>query len=154
MSLLPDGMPAHDEPGGREPYLGDGGGLNDRDAISSDGSRIVWSETRDFVPERLYLRDTLSGETIQVNAAQGNGATEPGTGGQTLPEPAEERQEVHFQSASGDGSKVFFTDTARLSEESRLEPTGEESSADLYEFEVTSKPGEPLRGAPDRSDTG
>ena len=146
VSVLPDGTPAPDEPGGREPYLGDGGGLNDRGAISNDGSHVVWTEARDFVPERLYLRDTLTGETIQVNAAQGNGATEPGAGGRTLPEPAEEQQEVHFQADSGDGSKVFFTDSARLSEESSEEPTGEESPADLYEFEVTSKPGEPLRG--------
>jgi DNA-binding beta-propeller fold protein YncE len=146
VSVLPDGAPAPDEPGGREPYLGDGGGLNDRGAISNDGSHVVWTEARDFVPERLYLRDTFTGETIQVNAAQGNGATEPGAGGQTLPEPAEEQQEVHFQAASGDGSKVFFTDSGRLSEESSEQPTGEESPTDLYEFEVTSKPGDPLRG--------
>ncbi len=145
VSVLPDGTPAPDEPGGREPYFGDGGGLNDRGAISSDGSRVVWTEARDFVPERLYLRDSATGETIQVNAAQGHGATEPGPGGETVTEPAEEQQEVHYQAASEDGSKIFFTDSARLSEESSEEPTGEESPADLYELEVTSKPGEPLR---------
>jgi WD40-like Beta Propeller Repeat len=119
--------------------------MNDRDAISRDGSRVVWSETRDFVPERLYLRDTATDETILVNAAQGQGSTEPGTGGQTLPEPLEEQQEVHYQAASSDGSKIFFTDTARLSEESSEEPAGEESPADLYELELVSDPGEPLR---------
>ena len=41
---------------------------------------------------------------------------------------------------------MFFTDTARLSEESTQEPSGEEAPADLYEFELTSAPGEPLRG--------
>ncbi|HTZ64512.1 MAG TPA: hypothetical protein VMB51_10435 [Solirubrobacteraceae bacterium] len=145
VSVLPDGLPAPDEPGAREPYLGNGSGMNDRGAISSDGSRVVWSETRDFVPERLYLRDTATGETILVNAAQGQGSTEPGVGGQTLPEPLEEQQEVHFQAASSDGSKIFFTDTARLSEESNEEPAGEESPADLYELEITSAEGEPLR---------
>ena len=63
-----------------------------------------------------------------------------------MPEPLEEQQLVHFQAASADGSRVFFTDTARLSEESTQEPSGEESAADLYEFEVTSAAGEPLRG--------
>jgi hypothetical protein len=146
VSVLPDGMPAPDEPSVIEPSLGDGGGLNARDAISSDGTRVFWSEDVSFVPERLYLRDTQTGETIQVNAAQGQGSTEPGGGGGVLPEPAEGGQEVHFQSASSDGSRVFFTDTARLSEESSQEPTGEESPADLYEFEMTSGPGEALRG--------
>jgi DNA-binding beta-propeller fold protein YncE len=146
VSVLPDGLPLADEPSIREPTLGDGGGLNARDAISSDGTRVVWSEDVAFIPERLYLRDTQTSETIQVNASQGHGSTERGVAGEEVPEPAEGQQEVHFQSASSDGSKVFFTDTARLSEESSEEPTGEDSAADLYEFEVTSGPGEPLRG--------
>jgi DNA-binding beta-propeller fold protein YncE len=150
VSVLPGGLPAPDEETGEgfteEPTLGDGGGTNDRDAISSDGTRVFWSEERRFVPESLYLSDTATGETIKVNAAQGNGATETGAGGATLPEPAREQQEVHFQGATGDGTKVFFTDTARLSEESGQEPTGEESPTDLYEFELTSSPGAPLRG--------
>ena len=146
VSVLPNGMPAPDEPPNREPSLGDGGGLNARNAISSDGTHVFWSEDVGFIPERLYLRDTATGETIQVNAAQGHGSTERGVGGQELPEPAEGQQEVHFQTASSDGSKVFFTDTARLSEESSQEPTGEASPADLYELEVRSGPGEPLRG--------
>jgi hypothetical protein len=149
VSVLPDGLPAPDEPASVEPVepsLGDGGGLNARNAISSDGTRVFWSESVSFVPEHLYLRDTQTGESVLVNAAQGQDATAPGTGGQTLPEPADGGQEVHFQSASSDGSRVFFTDTARLSEESGQEPTGEESPTDLYEFEVTSQPGEPLGG--------
>lgn len=146
VSVLPDGAPVPDEPPSREPSLGDGGGLNARDAISSDGRRVFWSEQVGFVPVHLYLHDSATGETIQVNAAQGQGSTELGEGGQVLPEPGEGQQEVHFQSASSDGSRVFFTDTARLSEESSQEPTGEESPTDLYEFDVTSGPGERLRG--------
>ena len=62
-----------------EPSLGDAGGLNERDAISSDGGLVAWSEPDE---EALYLTDTASGtpETIKLNAAQGNGATEPGRG--------------------------------------------------------------------------
>ena len=63
-----------------------------------------------------------------------------------MPEPpaGEDGREVRFQAASADGSKVFFTDTARLTEDSTQEPIGEESPTDLYEFELTSV--EPLRG--------
>ena len=68
----------------RRPTLGDGGGLNERGAISSDGTRVIWSEERGFVHEELYLSDSERGETIKLNAAQGNGATEPGPGGQKL----------------------------------------------------------------------
>ena len=142
VSVLPDGQPASAQDG-QTPSLGDAGGDNERGALSSDGSRVIWSEADE---QGLYLRDTATGETIKLNAAQGNDATEPGEGGVVLPEPGEGRQLVHFQAASADGSRVFFTDTARLSEESSEEPVGEESPADLYEFEITSKPGEALRG--------
>ena len=143
VSVLPDGAPAS------EPFLGDGQdqsgfpGLNARNAISSDGTRIFWTAGK----EHLYMRDIESGETIQVNAAQGHEATEPGHGKQEVAEPGEHRQEVHFQAASSDGSKVFFTDTARLTEDSTLEPLGEEGPADLYELELTGGRGEPLRGS-------
>lgn len=149
VSVLPDGTPAPDEKGesgSQEPVLGDGGGLNARNAISSDGSRVFWSEERQQVPEALFMRDSETGETIRVSEAQGHGGTERGPGGQEVPEPEQGHQEVHFQTASSDGSRVFFTDTARLTEESSQEPVGEEPPADLYEFETTSSPGEPLRG--------
>ncbi len=142
VSVLPDGLPAPDEPG-REPSLGDAGGLNARGAISSDGTRVFWSESSE---EGFYLRDTARGETIKINAAQGHGAIEPGEGGQEVPEPAQGQQLVHFQAASADGSQVFFTDTGRLTESSAQEPAGEEAPADLYELEITSAPEEPLRG--------
>ena len=144
VSVLSDGMPAPDE-AGSEPSLGDAGGPNARGAISSDGTRVFWSEAKE---EGLYLSATESGETktIKINAAQGHGSTEAGEGARELPEPAEGQQLVHFQAVSADGSRVFFTDTARLSEESTQQPSGEESPADLYEFEVTSAPGEPVRG--------
>jgi DNA-binding beta-propeller fold protein YncE len=142
VSVLPDGTPAPDLPA-TPVSLGDSGGLNDRGALSSDGSRVVWSEGDE---EALYLRDSERGETIKVNAAQGNAATDPSVGGQTLPEPEGGQQIVHFQAATNDGSDIFFTDTARLSEESSQEPLGEEAPADLYEFEVTSQVGEPLHG--------
>ena len=143
VSVLPGGMPYPYEEHKNEPWLGDAGGLNARGAISGDGSRVIWTEASE---EGLYLRDTASGETIKLNAAQGNDATEPGPGDTMLTEPGEGQQLVHYQSASSDGSRVFFTDSARLSVESGEEPVGEEPPEDLYEFELTSQPGQPLRG--------
>ncbi len=79
------------------------------------------------------MRDTVKSETIQVNAAQG------------VPEATAEDiegdfDEVHFQDATSDGSRVFFTDTWALTAESSLEPGTSEASnpADLYEFDVES----------------
>jgi hypothetical protein len=101
-----------------------------RGAISQNGTRVFWTNEEELGP--LYMRDTSREETVQVNAAQG------------VPEAgAEEREdgldEVYFQAASRDGSRVFFTDTWPLTGESTLEPYEEEGSprrADLYEYDV------------------
>ncbi|HTZ64270.1 MAG TPA: hypothetical protein VMB51_09205 [Solirubrobacteraceae bacterium] len=143
VSVLPNGEPAGEAVLGGSGELGAASGLNARAAISTDGSRVIWT----VGAEGLYLRDSESGETVKVNAAQGNGATEPGPGGAVVAEPAAERQEVHFQTASSDGSRVFFTDTASLTSASTLEPVGgTQGPADLYEFELTSARGQPLQG--------
>jgi DNA-binding beta-propeller fold protein YncE len=145
VSVLPDETPA---PADEKvtPTIGNAGGLNARNAISSDGARVLWTTVDE---KHLYMRDTSAdagaGETILINEAQGHGAIEPGEGGHEVPEPPE-AQEVVFQNASSDGSKVFFTDTVKLTEDSTLEPTGDEQqAADLYELELTSAPGEPLK---------
>lgn len=142
VSVLPDGSPAPDS-GVAESSLGDSAGMNMRGAISSNGSRLFWS---DGAGTGLYLRDLALGQTIRLNSAQGHGAIEAGPEGGEVPEPPEglNGRQVHFQSASTDGTKVFFTDTARLTEDSNQQPTGELSPADLYEFELTSAG--PLRG--------
>ena len=101
-----------------------------RGAISQNGTRVFWTNEEELGP--LYLRDTSKEETVQVNAVQG------------VPEAgANEREagldEVYFQAASSDGSKVFFTDTWPLTSESTLEPYEEEGAprrADLYEYDV------------------
>jgi hypothetical protein len=109
VSVLPG---AAEEPVGGE--FASGFFANDgsaRNAISNDGSRIVWG-----YEGHLYLRDTVAGETVQVDAAQGT--TEP------------ERGDAEFQLASSEGSKVFFTDQEKLTTAST------EFSRDLYECEV------------------
>ncbi len=143
VSVLPNGQPAGDPQLGDAPRLGDED-ANVRNAVSGDGSRVVFysqgleegSETSEY--HRLYMRDTTTGDTIQLNAAQG--VTEPAG--------EEEASEVAFQGASSDGSRVFFTDTAPLTVESAQRPPlgGAKTPADLYEFQLTSKPGEALAG--------
>jgi hypothetical protein len=143
LSVLPDGTPAPDG-GFIEPSLGAAEGLNARNAISEDGRRVFWTEGEGHA---LYMRDTIANKTIKLNAAQGHEATEAGPGGQQVPEPSEaehEVRQVRFQGASTDGSTIFFTDTAPLTEDSTQSPTGEESPTDLYEFQLTGE--SPLRG--------
>jgi hypothetical protein len=136
-------LPGSEQIPAGEPQLGDRG-IDVRGAISSDGARVFWTDGGEEGP--LYMRDTTTSETVQVNAAQG-GASEP---------DAEEREEgldeVHFQSASSDGSHVFFTDTWPLTPESTLEPLEHEEvveeapagditlprAVDLYEYDVES----------------
>ncbi len=86
-----------------------------RHAISDNGSRVFWSDHEDG--GHLYMRDTAKGETVQIDAGQ------PGASGEGGAFPL-------FQSASTDGSRVFFTDTQRLSVASGLE------GQDLYECEI------------------
>jgi hypothetical protein len=127
VSLLPDGTPAMEPALGAESH-------NVRGAISSDGTRVVWSgesevkhgEVSETVTH-LYLRDTQTGQTLQLDAAVPP-AVEPGEG----------ESEVGFQAASSDGTRVFFTDTARLTEDSTLAPVPEVpgSPGDLYECEI------------------
>ncbi len=131
VSVLPDGMPAGDPEARDEPQLGYEN-TNVRGAISADGSRVFFysagveenSEVGEY--HRLYMRDTATGETLQVNAAQG------------VTEPVGEESEVGFQAASSDGSRVFFTDTAPLTPESEQRPAfgATDNPADLYECEI------------------
>jgi hypothetical protein len=92
-------------------------------AVSDNGSRVIWNAGG--VPEQLYLRNMERKETIQI-----------GTG--------------EFQTASSDGSKVFFTSDVPLTEGSSAGSDGgsAEEWNDLYVFEETeaSREGGPLAG--------
>ena len=120
VSVLPDGA------GAGEPALGNEGS-DVRGAISQDGTRVFFTgESESGAQTGLYMRDTQTGQTIQVNAAQG------------VVEPTGEESEVTFQAATPDGSRVFFTETAPLTAES-TQRQGRE--ADLYECELTEREG-------------
>jgi DNA-binding beta-propeller fold protein YncE len=128
VSVLADGTPA-----AGEVQLGDATGeiRNVRNAISSDGSRIFFSTTGEGEQRRLYMRDVASGKSVRLDVAQGPGVPEP------------ERAEARFQTAAADGSRVFFTDTQRLTADSTASPEGENQRADLYECEVIDEGGKP-----------
>jgi hypothetical protein len=90
--------------------------LNMRGALSRDGSRVVFETGED-----LFMRELALGQTVQLDEPQ------PGAvGGAGV---------ARFQSASNDGSKVFFTDTSRLTTDSTEKP-GIEEKPDLYMCEV------------------
>jgi hypothetical protein len=123
INLLPALTPGEERPAGGEqpPFLGNAGKLV-RDAVSEDGSHVFW-EWRGH----LYLRDTVRAETAQIDAPVG----EENSGG------------ALYQGASADGRRVFFTDSQPLTPNSHAE-TGKR---DLFVWEQTSAPGEPLAGA-------
>ena len=120
ISILPNGTPAKGlvELGYSHVQAG---------AISSDGSRIVWT-TAEEEPHlgHLYMRDGATGETVELDAAQG------------VSEPLG-RGTARFQSASSDDSRVFFTDRQKLTPSSTAEPSS--NKPDLYECEMVQENG-------------
>jgi DNA-binding beta-propeller fold protein YncE len=96
-------------------------------AISENGSRIVWSDGE----RHLYMRELRQegghtvGQTLHVDEAD---STAPRFGGKLF---GEERP--IFQGANPEGTRVFFTDAQRLTSDA----TGGQSSEelDLYVFE-------------------
>lgn len=116
VSVLPDGALPHETALGFAHVAAT--------AISNDGSRVIWTNSTES-PAHLYMSDTATGQTIQLDAAQG--VSEPNTGS------------ARFQAASNDGSRVFFTDTQKLTEGSSAEPTFGKS--DLYECEIVEREG-------------
>jgi hypothetical protein len=111
VSILPDGTATSAE--GEPAELG-AGGIDVRNAVSDNGSRIVF-----HAGDHLYVRDTNAGETVQLDAV------EPGAeGGAGVPV---------FQTATSDGSKIFFTDESRLTTDAT---SGGATHPDLYMCEI------------------
>jgi hypothetical protein len=123
VSVLPGGVAV--KPAG-EPALGVHTGTTGariaRHALSADGQRAVFTASvlngkEERTGQRhLYLRETARGETIELDAPQG------------CTSECEGSAEPVFQSASADGSKVFFTDSQAL--------VAGAGHADLYECEI------------------
>jgi DNA-binding beta-propeller fold protein YncE len=96
-----------------------------RNAISADGSRVVFSAG---APTHLYERNTSTGKTVQVDKP------EEGLTGATTEGPT-------FQAADTTGKRIFFTDPAVLTHSS----TAVRAKPDLYVCEVEeAEGGEPF----------
>jgi DNA-binding beta-propeller fold protein YncE len=113
-----------------KPSLGHPPDTDSRQAISGDGSRVVWTNYLTGSNERLYMRDMTTGETIRLDAVQNAPVGEP------------TEAEANFETASENGHKVFFTDVQELTTKS----TASLSEPDLYMFETTNGEDEPLKG--------
>jgi hypothetical protein len=108
VSVLPDVLPYNGEqaPGAALGYKS----IDASGAVSSDGSRIVWTSEEGH----LFMRNMASKQTVQLDvpeSGEGNG-----------------KGDAQFQFASSDGSKVFFTDGEHLTATS----TTNSAKPDLY----------------------
>jgi DNA-binding beta-propeller fold protein YncE len=100
-------------------FLGfEGGGV--RNALSTDGERAVWSSASE---RHLYLRDLVKGQSVRLDKDEVGGEAEGGS--------------AVFQFANTATTKIFFTDSRRLTANSTSAGGGE---SDLYEFEVAAAP--------------
>lgn len=89
-----------------------------RGAVSTDGSRVFWSDGG-----HLYMTDTVSGESLQLDEVQG------GSGSGIA--------DAVFQAASVHGTRVFFTDQQRLTLGSGAGP----GRPDLYVCDISERRG-------------
>lgn len=115
VSVLPNGTLL---PAGTSAFLGGAHGRVVRNAISENGAFVFWGAIEGEA-RHLYVRDTQTGETLQIDALQ-EGASGEGT-------PSAE-----FQAASAEGNRIFFTDAQRLTADSHALV----GAPDLYVFEL------------------
>jgi hypothetical protein len=146
VGILPDGSPAANSTAGAGSRVGEEGtGSTDsrvEHAISKDGSRVVFQAPADGgSPDSeqnglLEVYDRINGEETVELSAPAPGA-EPSKcevkTGTCNPEPAT------FWEASEDGSRVFFTSAAELTEQSRTNAEGNGEDEDLYEYDVPAR---------------
>lgn len=118
VSILPESG-ALVEP--KHAFLGGPEGANSRNAISSNGGRVIWTTNNASAQsgDDLFVRDSVTEETLQLDTFQGVS-------------PQEGSPNAVFQTANASGSKVFFTDTHRLTPNSRAT----EHSPNLYVAEL------------------
>jgi DNA-binding beta-propeller fold protein YncE len=122
VNVLPEVKPPEElKPHGTEARPQLGTEFLSRNAISEDGSHVIFKAivedqngTRGI---HLYDRDMSTGVTEQVDVGAQGG-------------------EPFFQDASSDGSKIFFTDEAKLTASSSAMGGGQRSLVDLYEFDT------------------
>jgi hypothetical protein len=91
------------------------GGISKRQAISTDGDRVIWSACGEG---HLYMREASTHRTVQLDAKSGGSGANVAAAG--------------LQDASVDGSRVFFSDTQQLTADSH----GANGAPDLYVYEA------------------
>lgn len=127
------------EPGFGGIEIGENGQLV-RGALSKDGSRAFFTgvaslsnaKGEEFVtpPRFLFMRDTTTHVTVRLDAPE-EGVKE---GGGLV---AQENRRVHYQGASTDGSRIFFTSNVALTKESKVHPKElGEGPVNLYVCEI------------------
>jgi hypothetical protein len=93
-----------------------------RNAISSDGQRVIWSTHAG--EGKLFLRDTAAHQTIRLDLAQGAPLLKEkiveGSCTELCPNSS-------FQTADAEGTKIFFTDTYPLTSDASVETGGTRS---------------------------
>jgi hypothetical protein len=126
VSLLPKNGEGKELPAGGAQLGLSGEGTLAREAVSSDGTKVIWSDGEGH----LYERDTDTGETAQLD----------------IPEAACLESEecsseggAAYQAASSDGARVLFSDAQRLT----ADAGHVRGKADLYECEIAEGPGGP-----------
>jgi hypothetical protein len=122
VSVLPDGTPVTGVLTGVQTL--------EKHVISADGSRVFFT-----AGGSLYVRENPGAEQ---SALEGERCTEPAKACTVRLDISQGSSGGgHFQEASADGSRVFFTDTSRLTADSTAEP----SEPDLYECELPEETG-------------
>jgi hypothetical protein len=123
LSILPNSKSASSEGQSANAAYAAASSYDARGTISADGTRVVFETP---VNGGLFLRDTALGKTVQLNAPQGGPASSPGV--------------TRFTIAGSDDSRIYFTDDARLTSDSRARS----GQPDLYLCEIEVQAGAPI----------
>lgn len=114
-SVLPGDVPA--PAGGTAGGRGALAGYLSREAMSRDGSRVIFTDT---ASGQIYLRE--GGESIKVSASQRDVADPNGV------------RRAEFMTATPDASMIFFSSSEKLTNDATTGPNDE--GKDLYRYEV------------------
>ncbi len=140
VSLIPDGSAVSSE--GPEPFV-----VGEK--VAGDGVPVGTTVTA-VAAGSLTLSSAAASSGVGVALDGGGGCTVGGdactievSGSQRLRSNPAGVAPARYWGASADGSRVFFTSTAELTEDAYTGPSG--NAPNLYEYQLSSEPGEPGR---------
>lgn len=130
VDMPPEGMTLEGED-----YVGSGceAGADRWNAVSSNGLRVFFTDASSGsgggeIQRQMYVREVDRAKTIEVSASQKTNGNGPDGTDENGPKPA------RYWDASTDGSRVFFTSAAELTDDAN---TGlADNAANLYEYDV------------------